>query len=511
MSSKPLGTKVTKTVVKWEIKRLLSQLASTRNEKEFYQKFDKILQGLYKFAGPNQAAMENVAKAFRQRHPWSELSRVLLQEQLSKITRERLAENFFCDWVTEAKKRDKLEENHFKVPWFFVISPTVACNLHCYGCYAHEYSRGQGLSYQTLDRILREAEELGIRFLTISGGEPFYYKDRQTKRDIIDLFEEHQDMFFQVYTNGTLLDDKKIERLAKIGNVAPAISVEGFKKETDQRRGKGVWEKIEEARKKLHQAGIMQGFSITVTRQNAELVSSEEFIDYLISQHCSFGWYFIYIPIGKEPVVDLMPTPEQRTMLRKRAWKYRSEKPIFMGDFWNDGPWTGGCIAGGRKYFHINSQGDIEPCVFIHFAVDNIEKLWKEGKGLRDAITSPFFLSIRKEQLNTNDNYLTPCTIIDKPEILRKVVKEYGAYPTHNGAETIIQGEIACFLDKYSKEMDRITRPDFERMIAGEFDSSIVKLSEVIKNHREKNRREVEIQSKKDRIPQKQVKEKNLL
>ncbi len=127
---------------------------------------------------------------------------------------------------------------------------------------------------------------------------------------------------------------------------------------------------------------------------------------------------------------------------------------------------------------------------------------------MRDAITSPFFLSIRKEQLNTNDNYLTPCTIIDKPEILRKVVKEYGAYPTHKGAETIIQGEIADFLDKYSKEMDKITRPDFERMIAGDFDSPILKLSKVIKNHQEKNRREVEMQSKKNGILQKQVKEK---
>jgi len=367
VSAKSLGGKMKKSVLKWEINRILGRLARTESKDEFYEEFDEILQGLYSFAGPNRAAMDNVKKAFQQRHPWAELSRILLQDRISKVTREKLAENFFCDWVMEAKKRDKLEETSFKAPWFFVISPTVACNLHCYGCYAHEYSRTQGLSYQTLDRILREAKELGIRFLTISGGEPFYYKDRKTGQDILDLFEEHNDVFFQVYTNGTLLDDKKIERLAKLGNVAPSISVEGFKKETDERRGKGVWEKIEEARENLHQAGILEGFSITVTRENA------------------------------------------------------------------------------------------------------------------------------------------------KPEILRKVVQEYGAYPTHQGAETIIQGAIAQFLDKYSREMDRVTRSDFERMMAGDYDTSIVKLSQVIKNHREKNRKEVEIQSKKNKVLPEDEKEKGVL
>jgi hypothetical protein len=138
----------------------------------------------------------------------------------------------------------------------------------------------------------------------------------------------------------------------------------------------------------------------------------------------------------------------------------------------------------------------VEPCVFVHFAVDNIFKLWEEGKGLRDAILSPFFLSIRKKQLEKNDNLLTPCAIIDKPEILREAVKQCNAYPTHKGAETIIEGKIARFLDNYAKHLDNLTRPEFEKMVAGEYDSSVVKLSEVIDNHRRKNREELEIQTK---------------
>jgi len=490
-----IGLKLKKEIARRGINYYLSRLSRTPNEDEFYKEFDHILGELYKFAGNNESAMENVRKAFQRKHPMTQLARYLLQDRLSKISRERLAQNFFVDWITEAKKREKLEKEEFKAPWFFVVSPTYACNLNCYGCYAHEYKREQGLSYATLSRIIREANEIGIRWLTISGGEPFYYKDKETGKTLLDLAEEHNDMYFQVYTNGTLLDEKTIERLAKLGNVAPAISQEGFEKETDERRGKGVWKKICKAREDLYKAKILQGFSITVSKQNADIVTSDEFVDDLISRKVSFGWYFIYIPIGKEPAIEFMPTPEQRAKLRQKIWEWRSNKPIFIGDFWNDGPWVGGCIAGGRKYFHINALGDIEPCVFIHFAVDNIINLWKKGKGLREAINSPFFLSIRKRQLG-NDNWLAPCTIIDKPNYLREVVKNYNAYPTHPGAETIINGKIAQYLDEYSQKVDEVTRPEFEKMCKGNYDSSVVELSKVIKNHRMKNKKEFEIQSR---------------
>jgi len=484
-----------KKALGWQVNRYLTRLAETKDEEEFYREFDNILKGLYMFAGPNRSAVENVRKALQRRHPMLRLAPLLLQKRLSRMAREKLAENFFVDWIVNAKKREKLEEEGFKAPWFFVVSPTYACNLNCYGCYAHEYKRGEGLSCEAFSRILREAKELGIRWLTISGGEPFYYRDKKTGKTLLDIAEEHNDMYFQIYTNGTLLDERTIERLAKLGNIAPAISQEGFEKETDERRGKGTWRKICQARENLYKAGVLHGFSITVTRENAEVVTSDEFIDDLIERHVSFGWYFVYIPIGKDPKVDLMPTPEQRNHLREKVWEWRSTKPIFIGDFWNDGPWVGGCIAGGRKYFHINALGDIEPCVFIHFATDNIFDLWKRGKGLRDAIVSPFFMDIRKHQLS-NDNWLTPCTIIDRPEFLREVVKKHGAHPTHKGAETIIEGEIASYLDRYAQELNRITRPEFEKMVQGKYDSSVVELSKVIRNHGEKNKKEFEIQKR---------------
>jgi len=194
----------------------------------------------------------------------------------------------------------------------------------------------------------------------------------------------------------------------------------------------------------LKKHGIIYGFSVTATRKNNELVVSDEFIDLLIKKGVFVGWFFNYIPIGKEPNMDLMPTPEQRDYRRKRILEIRKTKHVTIADFWNDGNLVHGCMAGGKNYLHINVNGDVEPCVFVHFAADNIKE-----KSLVEIITSPFFMAFRKRQ-PYSENLLRPCSIIDNPQVLRDVIAETGAYPTHEGAETIIT-TLAKPLDEYAE------------------------------------------------------------
>lgn len=327
----------------------------------------------------------------------------------------------------------------FEPPNVMVVSPSMRCNLRCYGCYAGEYSKADDLDPQLLERAVVEANEMGIFFITVSGGEPFF------SQDVLDLWEKHRDIFFQVYTNGTLIDKDMAKRLAEYGNVIPCISVEGFEEETDKRRGPGTYGKIMDAMDNLRNAGVPFGFSATVTQQNNELVTSDKFIDLYVNKGCFIGWYFNYIPIGRKPDLDLMPTPQQRVNRWKRINAIRMNKPIVLADFWCDGSLVGGCIAGGRAYFHLNSHGDIEPCVFAHFAADNIR-----NKSLAEALNSPFFKAIRSRQ-PYSPNLLRPCMIIDNPTVLREVVKEGDAHPTHTGAETIVT-ELATNIDQYAAE-----------------------------------------------------------
>ncbi len=142
-------------------------------------------------------------------------------------------------------------------PNLLVISPTMRCNLKCYGCYAWQYSRKDDLPYDVCNRVIDEANDIGIYFFVITGGEPFCWGN------FYDFLERHNDSFFQVYTNGQLIDDRVAKRLAELGNAVPCISVEGFEKETDERRGKGAWARIMKSMDALNDNGVLFGFSVT--------------------------------------------------------------------------------------------------------------------------------------------------------------------------------------------------------------------------------------------------------
>ncbi len=342
--------------------------------------------------------------------------------------------------------RRLIKEAGINAPNLIVISPTMRCNLDCVGCYAGNYTRADDLDPEIMDRVITEAKEIGVRFFVITGGEPFVYKP------LLGLFEKHNDVAFQVYTNGTLIDEQLADDLVELGNVAPAISVEGFRRETDQRRGEGTFDKVMRAMDNLRERGAVFAFSTTASRKNIDTITSDEFADLMIEKGAAYGWYFSYVPIGKSPDLAYMPTPMERDRLRRGVQRLRREKPILAADFWNDGTLTGGCLAAGRKFVHINNNGDVEPCVFCHFATDNIKQT-----SLLEALQSPFFQSIRDRQ-PFGHNLLRPCPIIDHPEVVRETVEKHGAYATHEGAESLVT-ELQDGLDQYADGMEQVAEP----------------------------------------------------
>ncbi|MBK6933688.1 MAG: radical SAM protein [Bacteroidales bacterium] len=399
---------------------------------------------------------EKIRRIFVEHQPGAQLAKNTFS-RISKQSLDCVIQNFFINAAVIGRQRQEQlrKELNIWLPWFFVISPTARCNLTCVGCYAGNYSKQEDLSFELADRIFNEAKDLGIYFVTVSGGEPFMWPH------LLDIMEKHHDMFFQIYTNGTLITKDVANRLGKLGNAAPAISIEGFEKETDARRGEGTFKRIMEAMDNLRNAGVLFGFSATPTKLNIETLMSDEFIDLMIEKGCSIGWFFQYVPIGRKPDVSLMATPEQRFRLRRRSIEIRNTKPIFIGDFWNDGPYVGGCICGARQggYFHINCHGDVEPCVFLQFSVDNIK-----DKKLIDIIQSPFFKAFQEAQpYRENNNLLTPCALIDNPQVLRDIVTKFNAKPSYNSSmDVITDPEIISFLDNYTKEYRKLVDPIWE-------------------------------------------------
>ncbi len=308
------------------------------------------------------------------------------------------------------------------IPWLILMDPTSACNLRCTGCWAAEYGYKMNLSFEEMDSIVTQGKELGIYFYMFTGGEPLVRKD-----DLLRLCKKHSECAFSAYTNGTLIDEAFCKEAVKVGNLSFSISLEGFEEVNDGRRGEGVYQKVMHAMDLLRQHGLLFGVSICYTSANLETVVSDEFIDLLVEKGCRYGWYFNYMPVGNDADVNLIPTPEQREHIYHRVKEIRGfegGKQIFVMDFQNDGEYVGGCIAGGRNYFHINANGDAEPCVFIHYSGANIRE-----NSLLDCLRQPLFMAYRDNQ-PFNDNHLRPCPMLENPEILERMVKETGAKST---------------------------------------------------------------------------------
>lgn len=312
-------------------------------------------------------------------------------------------------------------------PTLLAISPSMRCNLKCEGCYAAEYEKfGELTAEEFIDIVRQGKEDFGIYFYTILGGEPTVWPP------LFECLEAHSDAFFQVYTHGQLIDDAMAKKFAELGNVMIAISVEGTPEETDARRGPGAYERITESMKRLSDAGVAYGFSATHSTKNHKSIAGEEFYKRMVDLGCAFGWVFQYCPIGRAPSMDLVPTPEQRVERWKTIRAVREKHPIALYDFWNDGEMTEGCMAYGRRYMHILPSGHVEPCVFVHFAQDNIRE-----KPLKEIIQSEFFRDARKRAPFDKD-HRAPCSFIDSPDFLKEMVEKYKLVPTHEGAISIV-------------------------------------------------------------------------
>jgi MoaA/NifB/PqqE/SkfB family radical SAM enzyme len=377
---------------------------------------------------------------------------------VSRAGKRMLVENLIYNWaVTGGKIRTSISDEDYWVPSLVVVSPTMRCNLNCTGCYSGLYTKDGELSQAELDDIFAQCRDMGVYFVVISGGEPY-----TMKRTLLKLFKKYDDMYFLTYTNGTLLDEPTVKQLAKLGNVAPAISVEGYQEHTDARRGQGVYANVMETMELLKKHGVLFGMSVTYTSNNIDLITRDEFIRYYIDKGVIFAWYFMFMPVGKDPILELVPSPEQRLYCGQRVEQLRKQYPMFIADFWNDGPAVGGCLAGARSYLHILNSGRVEPCVFAHFGMDNIRE-----KSILDAANSSFFKAIRGEfPYNAEGNLKRPCMIIDNPEVLRKTVEEHVAPQGHEHSEDIIRDpEVVEWVDDYALRFKQLVDPIWLEMI----------------------------------------------
>ena len=374
-------------------------------------------------------------------HPYYGYIRHLIQD-IDPHVMQTAAVNFFINasligWPKQEEYRRKYDCN---IPWTILLDPTSACNLHCTGCWAAEYGNKLNLTCEEIDDIICQGKELGIYMYIYTGGEPLV-----RKADLIHLCEKHSDCVFLCFTNATLIDEAFADEMLRVGNFIPAVSLEGSTEATDARRGDGVYKKVMRAIELLRRKKLLFGISACYTSANFESITSEEFFETLIEMGAYFIWYFHYMPVGNDAVPELMPTPEQRRETYDRIRRFRAEKPLFAMDFQNDAEYVGGCIAGGRRYFHINANGDMDPCVFVHFSDSNIRE-----KTILQALRSPMMMAYHDGQ-PFNENMLRPCPLLENPEKLRAMVAKSGAHSTDLQSPESVD-HLCTKCDQYARE-----------------------------------------------------------
>ncbi len=347
--------------------------------------------------------------------------------------------------------RSNREKYKCNIPFIILFDPTSACNLKCKGCWAAEYGHKSSLTNEEMQSIVSQGKELGTHFYMLTGGEPLIRKN-----DIIELARNNRDCAFVIYTNATLVDQKFCEDMNEVGNIGLALSLEGTEESNDWRRGEGAYKTTLEAMDLLRKNKCLFGVSVCYTSKNIDYITADSFMDMIIEKGAKYALCFNYMPVGHDADKTLIPTPSQREFMYNWLKKVRNSKtgkPIFVMDFQNDAEYVGGCIAGGRNYFHVNSAGDIEPCVFIHYSDANIRT-----HTLLQALQSPLFMQYYKNQ-PFNDNHLRPCPMLENPEYLQKMVKESGAHSSdlvHEETPEELCERCKDFAEAWAPEAERI-------------------------------------------------------
>lgn len=344
----------------------------------------------------------------------------IVKEAIKTTVKNPKESIFIAKYALASQKARKLREEAEKrgehIPPFLIASITSKCNLHCAGCYArsnhscHDSQAENQLSAKEWKRIFSEAKELGIGFILLAGGEPLM------RKDVIQAAGSIPEILFPVFTNGTMIGEDYISIFSQYRNLVPVFSIEGNEALTDLRRGSGVHEKLMHAMDTLHKNNILYGASVTVTKENLKNVTGQEFLDDLTRRGCKVVFYVEYVPVSEETKNLALEEAERKYLTETLISLRKNHEEMIFISFPGDEKTSGGCLAAGRGFFHINSNGGAEPCPFSPYSDTNVRDI-----PLRDALKSPLFHKLQEQGVLMED-HVGGCVLFEKEDEVRKIL-----------------------------------------------------------------------------------------
>lgn len=315
-----------------------------------------------------------------------------------------------------SKKRARAEKKGEHIPPFLIASITSACNLHCEGCYSRHNEATvdaepvKQLTTEEWNGIFTEADELGVSFILLAGGEPLL------RKDVISTATGYKNILFPIFTNGIFVSDEYFDMFDKNRNLVPIMSIEGGEQSTDCRRGEGVYKRLVANMAEFKKRGIIFGTSVTVTNENLDDVTSDAFLRQLEDSGCRAVIYVEFVPVTKESG-HLALSEEEMDLLAKRIADRRADdEGMVLISFPGDEKSSDGCVAAGRGFFHINSHGGAEPCPFSPYSDTNVR-----DTSLRQALKSKLFRDLIDGGV-LKEEHKGGCTLFEKREQVESLV-----------------------------------------------------------------------------------------
>ena len=310
-----------------------------------------------------------------------------------------------------------------------VLTPSVECNLDCELCYNKHHTRPEArLDLDTMDRVVKEAKELGAYRVSVIGGEPLLLW-----HDVLLLAQSNPEVLFTIMTNGQLLTPEMAEGFAERGNVELSFSIDGLRETNDRLRGAGTFDQILAAMELYRSAGGMVLYSPTITSENYEEVLSDEFIDLMLAKGAYMGYHHHYYLVGGQNRAELLLSAEQRRWVAKRIAEVHASKPIILFDNVESQIFRGGCQAV-NEYVHVNHEGYVEPCCMVQFAQDSVH-----SRSLGEILGSEFFQQIRCVEVDCQG--IKRCLVGENHEPFETIVDQTAAAPTGPHALDVFDDE----------------------------------------------------------------------
>lgn len=346
----------------------------------------------------------------------------IVREAIKATFKNPKETRFLAKFAKDAKKagriRERYNEKGENIPAFLIASITSSCNLHCTGCYSRASNAcsddvpSNQLSANEWADIFSQARDLGISFIVLAGGEPML------REDVIGKASEFPEILFPIFTNGTMLNEDYLKLLDNNRNLVPILSIEGDEKITDSRRGEGIYSKLVESMRLMKKKNIIFGASLTFTKGNSSSLVSREFIDQLHDWGCKVVFFIEYVPMNRQ-TVGLAPGDVERDFLLNEIGRLREEYDdmLFMS-FPGDEKASGGCLAAGRGFFHINSHGGAEPCPASPYSDMNVC-----DTSLLEVINSNLFKSLRDGGILLDDHD-GGCVLFEHEEEVKALLKK---------------------------------------------------------------------------------------